>query len=391
MTDRIDDICAAPQRVADVPTRPHVPAIYLASVYECQSPEEAEELLSGESPGYVYQRDGHPNADVLADKCRRLHAADWALIGSSGMATMSLALLSTSQAGDHILASHQLYGRSLQLLTREASRLGIGCTLVNTSDLEATEKALRPNTRLLVVETITNPMLRVSNVSELAKLATANSTSLLVDNTFATPVLCQPLKLGAHLVLESISKMMNGHSDVMLGMLAGSGVDITRVRDVLSAWGLAASPLDCWLAGRGLSTLHLRMRQAFETAHRVAEFLNGQPAVSKVSYPGLASHPDYELARRQFAGSFGSVVTFTLEGGLPAAERLIATMPEIPFCPSLGEVSTTLSHPASTSHRRLSSSEQESLGIHGGTIRLSVGVESAAHVIDVLGRALGQM
>jgi len=206
----------------------------------------------------------------------------------------------------------------------------------------------------------------------------------LVDNTFATPVLCRPLDHGADFVLESISKMMNGHSDVMLGLLCGKEVDWERVPLVLSAWGLASSPWDCWLAARGLATMHLRMERAMRNAQLAAEFLAEQASVERVDYPGLLEHPDHELAQRQLDGAFGNMVTFRLRGGRPAADRFISAAKRIPFCPSLGEVVTTLSHPESTSHRGLSAEQRQELGITGGTIRLSVGTESSEFVLEAL-------
>jgi len=388
MSDRPDDICPAPQRLPPQPTRPHVPAIYPAAVYECDSPDEARRLLSGELPGYVYQRDRHPNADLLAEKCRQLHGAAWVQVCGSGMSALSAALLGHLAAGDQVVVSDQLYGRSLQLWVEEAPRLGIACSTVDTRDLAATAAAITPRTRMIVVETITNPLLHVADIRRLAEIAHAAGAALLVDNTFATPVLCRPLTLGADLVVESVSKMMNGHGDVMLGLVCGQKSEAARLQEVVAVWGLASSPLDCWLAARGLGTLHLRIERACRNAQQAAEMLLAHQQVASVAYPGLAGHPDHELAADQFGGRFGTVVSFHLAGGLPAAERFIAAARRIPFCPSLGELSTTLSHPQSTSHRRLSAAQLARLGITGGTIRLSVGTESEEAVCDALREAL---
>ena len=388
---RVDDICPAPDLIADPSTQPLSSAVYLASVYRCAQPDEAQQMLDGELPGYVYQRDGHPNADLLADKCRRLHDADWAHIAGSGMAAMALAVLSRLEAGDHVIVSHQLYGRSLQLLSQELQRLGISSSLVDTSDLTAAGRAMTEATRMIVVETISNPLLRVADLSGLAEVAHAGRAELLVDNTFATPYVARPLAWGADLVLESISKMINGHSDVMLGLLCGSPAAAQRSRDALSVWGLASSPFDCWLAARGLATMHLRVERACENALRVAQYLQSQPAVTAAIYPGLADHADHELATRQFGNRFGIVVSFHLQGGRAAAEQFISGASQIPFCPSLGEVSTTLTHPASTSHRRLSPPELAVLGITEGTIRLSVGTESVDSIVASLQQAFDSL
>lgn len=386
MPERPDDICARLDKLPSQPTTPAAPPIYPASVHVCDSTEQAAMLLAGETAGYVYQRDGHPNADMFAEKCRELHGAECASVASSGMAALAAALLSQTQRGDHMVLSNQLYGRSSLLLTSEAARLGIDSTEVDTCDLSATADAFTPQTKLVVVETISNPLLRVADIAALAQLAHQHGAKLLVDNTFATPIFCRPLELGADFVLESVSKMINGHSDVMLGLLCGKRADWQRVPLVLSAWGLASSPFDCWLATRGIATLHVRMARAAENARVAAEFLRNDPCVERVEYPGLADHVDHKLAARQFTGGFGNVVTFHLRGGLAAANALIAAT-SIPFCPSLGEAATTLSHPASTSHRGHSPAQQHDLGITGGTIRLSLGIESSEYILDALAAA----
>ena len=386
-----DDICPRPDELPPQTTQPHSAPIYLTSVWRCDDPRQADDMLGGRTPGYVYQRDGHPNADLFAEKCRELHHAERAAITSSGMAALSLALLSQLRTGDHVVASRNLYGKSLLLLGTEAARVGIACSTADTCDLSTTAAAFTPQTKLVVVETIANPLLQVADIAALAELCHARGAKLLVDNTFATPVLCQPLTLGADFVLESVSKMMNGHSDVMLGLLCGRAADWERVPVALSAWGLASSPFDAWLSSRGLATLHLRMDRACDNALRAAEFLSHQPAVARVDYPGLPRHPHHALAARQCGGRFGSIVTFHLAAGRAAAEAFIRAARRIPFCPSLGEVSTTLSHPESTSHRALTPDQRAALGITGGTIRLSLGAESSAFVCDALAEGLRGM
>lgn len=373
------------QRIAA--TTPHNMPLYLAAVWQCDSTDQADQLLAGELTGYVYQRDKHPNADLFAEACMDIHQADHAAITSSGMAAISLAVLSQLQAGDHVLVSNQLYGRTTLLFTSELTRLGIQHTLIDPCDLTAVRDAAREQTKMVIVETIANPLLRVVDIGALAEIAHQVGAVLLVDNTFATPAICKPLALGADLVMESVSKFMNGHGDVMLGMLAGKKEHWSRVEMVNAAWGFASSPLECWLACRGVSTLTLRMRQASTTALAVAELLNARDDIESVEYPGLPHHPDFELASKQFQSGFGHMVTFELAGGREAADQLIASQ-EIPFCPSLGDVGTTLSHPVSTSHRGLSAEQRLALGITDGTIRLSVGVEPTEDVLESLKKAL---
>jgi cystathionine beta-lyase/cystathionine gamma-synthase len=386
--DTPDDLCPRPSRLPQSRTVPHAPPIYLSSVYQCRDPAQADAISSGREAGYLYARDGHPNADLLADKCRQLHAAERAAIASSGMGALALLVLAELEPGDHVVVSNQLYGRTLALLTSEAARLGITSTLVDACHLDQVRGTTTERTRLVVVETISNPLLRVANLEALAEVAHARGAALVADNTLAGPVVCRPHACGADWVMESLTKSMNGHSDVVLGLLCGPAARFERVTAVLSTWGLAAAPFDCWLALRGIGTLAVRAERACQSAQRVAELLASSGKVAAVYYPGLADHPDHALARRQFGDSFGSIVSFTLAGGLPAAEAFMAAATAIPFCPSLGELSTTLSHPESTSHRALSPANRAALGISGGTIRLSVGIESTAAVVEAVGAGL---
>jgi cystathionine beta-lyase/cystathionine gamma-synthase len=385
---RIDDLCARQPELPQQPTVPASPPIFMASVYCCESPGQADRLLSGELAGYVYSRDGHPNADLLAEKCRELHHAERATISSSGMAALALAAVSHLQAGDHVVIGNQLYGRSGQLFASELTRLSVECTSVDTCDLEATAAAMRANTRLVVAETITNPLLRVSDIAGLAQIAHRRSALLLIDNTLATPVVCRPLTLGADLVVESLTKLMSGHSDVMLGLLCGREDLWSRVTGVQSTWGWSTSPFDCWLALRGLSTLGLRAERAIANAADVAAFLDKLAKVERVDYPGLPNHADHELAAGQFSRRWGNMVTFHLRGGMAEADRFIAATRSIPFCPSLGDLSTTLSHPASTSHRSLSPQSRAALGISDATVRLSIGIESSEAILAALEEGL---
>ncbi len=383
------DLCPRPLHPPPLPTQPHAPPIWPASVWECESPQQADAILAGSESGYVYPRAGHPTAWVLAEKLRLLHGAQAGAVTSSGMSALAAALLSQLKAGEHAVVGSRVYGKTLSLFGGEAQRLGISLTKVDTCDLPAVEKALQANTKLVVAETIANPLLEVADIAELAHLAHRKNVPLLVDNTFASPILCRPLELGADLVMESLTKTLNGHSDVILGFLGGRDDVWERVPAVISTWGFASSPLDCWLASRGLATANLRIERACENALVAAEFLQARGAeVAAVHYPGLSNHPQHGLARRQFGERFGTIVTFRLTGGRAAADSFVAAAKRIPFCPSLGELSTTLSHPETTSHRGLSAKDREALGIDGGTIRLSVGTESSEFVRESLAEGL---
>ncbi|MBM3999125.1 MAG: hypothetical protein FJ297_06205 [Planctomycetes bacterium] len=386
---RADDICPRPETPRPTPATPLAPPLYPSTVWRCASPDDANALMAGECDGYAYQRDGHPNADMLADKCRRLHEADHATITSSGMAALALALVSQTGPGDRVLVSRHVYGKTLQLLESEGRRWGLETERFDPFDEPNCDAALDRSVRLVVVETVSNPRLRVPDLARLSDRVDRAGGRLLVDNTFASPILCRPLRHGAHLVMESVTKMMNGHSDAMLGLLCGRAGTWEAVPRLSATWGFASSPWDCWLALRGLASLHVRMARACDNAMAIARMLAAHARVAQVDYPGLETHPDHERARTQFADRFGSMVTFTLKGGALAANRFIeAVRNDIPFCPSLGEISTTLSHPQSTSHRGLSETERAELGVSGGTIRLSCGIESTEFVERTLGDAL---
>ncbi len=385
----IDDLCPAPEFLPELATQPLSPPIYASAVYRCQSPQQADRLLSGTDVGYVYSRDGHPNADLLASKCCRLHAAARGCVTGSGMSSLALAALAGLSGGDHVVVSDQLYGKTLTFFTQELQRLGIDASTVDVTNLAATEEAFGPRTRLVVVETISNPLVRVCDLAALAEISHRQHARLLVDNTFASPAVCRPLEFGADLVMESLTKIMSGHSDVLLGFLGGTSESWDRVPTALSTWGLSAGPFDCWLALRGLGTMALRVERASQNALEAARFLLGRPEISAVHYPGLPAHPDHELAVRQFGAIFGSMMSFSLAGGQNAADQFIAAARRIPFCPSLGDISTTLSHPSSTSHRGFTEAKRRELGIQAGTIRLSVGIESPQAVMSALEEGLG--
>lgn len=389
------DLC--PQKI-EAPlfeSRPSRSAIFPAAVYQCNSPEHATQLLGDNPQGYAYQRDGHPNGDIVTEKCRLLHRADRAIVTSSGQAAMSAAILSQLNPGDHVLISNRLYGGSSVLFGDEATRWGIQVSEVDTCNLAETQAAFRENTRMVVVETISNPTLRVADIRQLSQICHQGNALLLVDNTFATPIVCRPLELGADLVLESMTKFMNGHGDVMLGLLCGADAIWSRVPQVVSKWGLAASPFDCWLAERGLETLFVRMQSAAETCREISEKLLAiNSAIERIDYPGLPSHFDHSLATEQFAKNragdtlFANMLTLHLTGGMNAANELIQRCREIPYCPSLGETMTTLSHPASSSHRNLNQQQLSQLGMSSGTIRLSIGLESPEYLMESLSKAL---
>jgi cystathionine gamma-synthase len=356
-------------------TTPLVPPLVPSAVFVARDADHMNRVYEGSEAGFTYGREGSPNAELLARKIAALEGAEAAFITSSGMSAVAAIVLGLLKAGDHILAGNQLYGRTMRLMSQDLPRLGFATELVDASDAAAVERAIRPNTKLLLVEVVSNPLLRVPDIAALATLARARGVLLVVDNTFPTPLAFRPMTLGAPIVFHSITKMLAGHSDVTLGGVCLSNELATPVREAIVTWGLTASPFDCWLAERGINTLELRVARANTNASSLAEFLAGHPAVKRVFYPGRSDHPDHVVARRLLGSQFGNMVTFELGGGRDVVNRFMQSLASIPFAPTLGDVSTIISHPAVTSHRGLTPEGREALGIREGTIRVSVGVE----------------
>lgn len=369
-------------------TCPLVPPLYQSSVYTLADLDALDAIYDAGEPGFIYARDAHPNASHLAARLAAIEGGSWAVVCGSGMAAITAILLSHLSAADHVVASNRLYGKSTALLSTELARFGVHASFVDTNDLSEVKKALSAPTRLLHVETISNPLLRVADIAALAVVAHDHGCRLVVDNTFATPVLCRPLELGADLVMESLTKMIGGHSDVTLGLVCGKGEIPPEVPRVVSTWGLTSGPFDCWLAERGLATLPLRMQAASANALQLAPWLAAQPGVSRVIYPGLPDHPDHELARRVLGGHFGNLLCFELAGGRDAVNHFLHQARGVPLSPSLGDTTTTCSHPATTSHRFVSPAEKKRQGITDGLVRLSVGIEEIASIRAELSRGL---
>ena len=367
---------------------PLVPPLYQSSVYTLPDLDVLDRIMTGEAPGFIYQRDGHPNARYLASQLATAEGAQWAVVCGSGMGAITSALLATARQGDHLVASNRLYGKTTVLLDQELSSYGVRTTFVDTADLDQVRAALEKPSKLLLVETISNPLVRVCDLEALAELAHDRDCLLAVDNTFATPVLCRPIDFGADIVVESLTKMIGGHSDVTLGLICGTGELFPQVDQIVSVWGLASHPFDCWLAARGLATLSLRMQAASANAAAVADWLAKQSGVASVVYPGRTDHPDHALAKRLLHDGFGSMLCFELRGGREAVNRFMRQAPGIPFSPSFGHTATTCSHPATTSHRSVSPAERRRQGIGDGLIRLSVGVEDLGQAQRELAKGL---
>ena len=364
-------------------SRPLASPIQPSVVYASASPDELDAQYEGRAQGYTYSREGHPNAAALAAHIDAMEGAEGGLVLGSGMAAVTAAMMALLERGDHVLGGDQLYGRSLRMMAEELPRLGFETSLADATDGQAFAAAIRPETRLVLVEVVSNPTLRVADMERIARAARDTGALLVVDNTFTTPLGYRPFDHGADVVIHSVTKLLAGHSDAMLGYVAARDPRLrARIETTAVTLGLTPSPFDCWLAERGLLTFALRHRAACEGAVRLAEALAAMPGVVRVVHPGREDHPDRARAAALLA-SGGNMVSFEVEGGRAAANALTAAASGVAFAPTLGDVTTTLSHPASSSHRGLTPEGRAALGIGEGFFRVSVGVEPPEALIEV--------
>jgi cystathionine beta-lyase/cystathionine gamma-synthase len=342
----------------------------------------------GPQDDVLYTRYGNnPNQLRVAERLARLEGAEAAIFLASGMGATALAHLAILQPGDHLLSSEWIYGGTRRLFVEEFDRLGIETSFVNPDKRREWRAKLRKNTRAIFVETPTNPVMRVLDVGWLAVLAKAEGIPLLVDSTFASPVNYRPLEHGADVVIHSATKYLNGHTDVIAGAVAGAEPFILEVRNKMRMWGQSIDPHTAWLIERGLKTLGVRVARQNETGLRVAEWLEQQPKVRRVHYPGLASHPDHAFAATVLGG-FGGMVGLELTGGGRGADRFLRALRLITHAPSLGGVESLVSEPRYTSHASMTSDERAAAGIPDGFLRLSLGLEDADDLIADLARGL---
>lgn len=377
------------ERVPATSSRPAVAPVFLASVYTFAGLEQLERVYAGAEPGYVYSRQGNPNVAALEEAVAALEGAETAVAAASGLGAVLAVVLTLAGTGDTVVAAADLYGGTVRLLAHELARLGIRTRFVPAGDPAAVRRALEePGVRLLLVETVTNPLCRLVDVPALAALARAAGVPLVVDNTFLSPVLFRPLDHGATVVVHSGSKFLGGHADVIAGVAAGPADLMRAVRERVAALGLPLEPFSAWLLLRGLATLFLRVRRQAANAAALASFLAAHPAVDRVYYAGLPEDPQHALARRLLPEGPGPMLAFALRGGGRAAARFLAALRLVRLAPSLGDVMTSVSHPASTSHRHLEAAERRRRGIHGGVIRVSTGIEDVADLQEDFARAL---
>jgi cystathionine beta-lyase/cystathionine gamma-synthase len=371
--------------------------VHLANVYVFDDLDQVDAVWEGRTGGFVYGRFGTPNHTMLEDTLAALEGGEGALVTASGMGALSAFLLAALRPGEHLVAGQDLYGATTALLREQAARWGIEVTFVDATEAAAVEAALRETTRAIFVEAISNPLLRLADLPDLAGLAHRRGLTLLVDGTFASPALLRPLEHGATAVHHSATKYLSGHGDVTAGVLVGSRSLIGAARAQAIRVGLNLGPFDAWLAQRGVRTLALRMERHSTNALELARFLATRSEVARVHYPGLPEHPQHALARKLLPDGFGGMLSLDLAGGAPAVERFFRALAgdrarapeaEIAFAPSFGDVTTTWTYPTRTSHRPLSEDERAKLGIGPGLVRLSVGIEDVNDLKEALDVAL---
>jgi methionine-gamma-lyase len=354
--------------------RPTSVPIYQSATFSTTDSDELAAILTDERPGYAYSRIDNPTAAALATAVAELEGAPAGHAFASGMAAIHAALVSELSAGDHVVAGAALYGSTRTLLSGILRRLGVETTFVDGRDADAVEAAFTPATRVLYLETIANPTIVVVDVERLAAIGHRRGATVIVDNTFASPYLCQPLSLGADLVVHSGTKYLGGHGDVIAGVVVGDERRIRAVRDVAIDTGGALAPFSAWLVLRGIETLALRMERHCANALGLARSLEGSAGIRSVSYPGLASHPDAAVAARELRGG-GGMLAFELEGGRDAGRTFLDALTIGERTASLGAVFTMAVHPPSTTHRQLDAAALAEAGIPEGLIRVSVGIE----------------
>jgi methionine-gamma-lyase len=362
--------------------------IYQSTTYVSADADEMAAVYGEQKFGYMYTRYGNPTIHALQAKMAALERGEAALAFASGMAAISSAVLGYVKAGDHVVAARSLYGAAYHFLDQKLPRLGASTTFVQSTRVEDFEKALRPNTRLIYFETPSNPILEILDIAALAALARARSLPTMLDNTFASPALQQPLALGVTVVVHSATKYLCGHGDAMGGIVVGPKAYIDELRhEYLRDFGGVISPFNAWLILRGLRTLHLRMPAHCANAQKIAEFLDRHPRVERVNYPGLPRHPGHDIARQQMA-AFGAMISFEVKGGYEGGKKVMDRVKIFARAASLGDTRSLIVHSASTSHRAVPREQRLAIGITDGLVRLSVGIEAAEDLIADLDQAL---
>ncbi|KIQ02537.1 MULTISPECIES: O-succinylhomoserine sulfhydrylase [Pseudomonas] len=369
------------------PEGEHSEALFTTSSYVFRTAADAAARFAGEVPGNVYSRYTNPTVRAFEERIAAMEGAEQAVATASGMSAILSIVMSLCSAGDHVLVSRSVFGSTISLFEKYLKRFGVQVDYVPLADLQAWAAAFKPNTKLLFVESPSNPLAELVDIAALAAIAHERGALLAVDNCFCTPALQQPLKLGADIVMHSATKFIDGQGRAMGGVVAGSAKLMTDVVGFLRTAGPTLSPFNAWIFLKGLETLRIRMQAHCASALALAQWLEQQDGIEHVYYAGLASHPQHELAARQ-QSAFGAVVSFEVKGGKEGAWRFIDATRVISITTNLGDTKTTIAHPATTSHGRLSPQERANAGIRDSLIRVAVGLEDVADLKADLSRGL---
>ncbi len=368
-----------------------VPPIYQTSTFKFESAQHGAALFSGSEKGYIYTRMLNPTVEALENCIADLEGGHKALGCGSGMAAVHTVFASLLGAGDHIICSTSVYGPTITLLNTIMKKFGVEATFVDTSDLNKTKEAIKQNTKVIYIETPGNPTLAITDIEGVSKIAKDKNIKVVVDNTFMSPALQNPLKLGADVVLHSLTKFLNGHADVVGGVVVVKDEETyQQFRKVLNQTGGVIDPFNSFLVHRGIKTLALRMEKHSSSAQIIAEYLEKHPLIKWVSFPGLKSHPQYELAKKQQKGP-GGMITFELDGGIEAGRVMMNSVKLCQLAVSLGGVESLIQHPASMTHFSMGKEAREAAGISDGLIRLSVGIENVNDIIADLEESLEEV
>ncbi|MFH1454145.1 MAG: PLP-dependent aspartate aminotransferase family protein [Armatimonadota bacterium] len=362
--------------------------IYQTSIFAFENAAEGAARFSGKNGGYKYTRLGNPTVKALEDKVAALEGAYCGIATSTGMAAVTTVYLTFLSSDSHILSTDSLYGPSRLVIEKYFSKFGVKYSYVDTSDIKNIEKNMRPDTKMIYIETPANPTMKLADIKKCAQIAHKHGAVLAVDNTFMSPVYQRPIELGADIVIHSMTKFLNGHSDVVAGMILTKNKNLAdKIKPVLCHFGGTIDPTQAWLVLRGVKSLALRVEKAQENAIKLAKFLSRHPKIKWVKYPGLPSHPQYKLAKQQMSGS-GSILCFELKGGISAGKKLLNNTNLCTLAVSLGGLETLIQHPASMTHAAVPKKAREESGITDGLIRLSVGCESCKDLENDLAQAL---
>ena len=368
-----------------------VTPIYQTSTFSFKSAQHGADLFAGKEKGYIYTRIGNPTINVLENKLAELENGYRGVALASGMAAVSTVYMAVLQQGDHMISTSAVYGPSRGVMETHFAKFGVDHSYIDTSDLDLIEKTIKPNTKLLYLETPANPTIQLTDIRKASEIAHKHNILVCVDNTFSSPYLQKPLNLGADIVLHSLTKFINGHADIVGGAIVAKDEALYNViRKTMTYLGGNMDPHQAFMVIRGVKTLSLRIDKAQESAMKIAEFLENHPKIEWIKYPGLTSFAQHELAKEQMTG-FGSMISFGLKGGYEAGKILMDNVHLATLAVSLGGVETLIQHPASMTHANVSKEDKLAAHITDGLVRYSVGIEDVEDLIDDLDKALGKV